>query len=213
MQPCRLVVLVTSLFACAPDYQVDQGEEIKVPVAQPDTSEPASTSPDWANCDRGWAGSFYNLPADHPDFGNDSLTESPFDTSLVDWWDDAYFSFQRFDATLDFGPGWSPVDEGLPEDPSWFTARWLGWAYVEGDAPAEIHLAAGSDVWVKVGDQIYADLHAGDPFEARSQVVNLPPGQSPVEVSFAHRRGEPGLSVRFSGEQLHLCYPEWTEGN
>lgn len=195
---------------CQRDYRVGLQEDEKVPVAQPDTGEAGDDAPDWADCGRGWRGAYFNHRADHVDFGEESPTEPPFAPDLVDWWEPTYFSFERYDATLDIGPGFWPVDEGLEGDPAFFAVRWTAWAYVEDALPATLYLTASTDVWVRIGDQVLAQGH-GDGEAVSAQVeLDLPVGQSPVEVSFAHRRGDSALALRFVGEHVNLCYPDFS---
>lgn len=210
---CRGAALVGLVaVGCQRDYRVGLQEEVKVPVATPDTGAQQEDAPDWADCGRGWRGAYFNHRSDHPDFGDESPTEAPFAPDLVDWWDPSYQSFERYDASLDIGPGFWPVDDGLEGDPAYFAVRWTAWMYVEEALPATVYITASTDLWLRIGDQVLAQVHSDGAVVSESTVLDLPPGQTPVEVSFAHRRGDSAVALRVAGEHVHLCYPDFTEG-
>lgn len=207
----RLLVCLAVGAGCQRDYRVGLQEEDKVPVATPDTGELEDDAPDWADCGRGWRGAYFNHRADHVDFGDDSPTEPPFAPDLVDWWDEGYAAFERYDASLDIGPGFWPVDEGIEGDPALFAVRWTAWAYVEEELPATLYLTASTDVWVRIGDQVLAQAHSQGEAVSEAVTLDMPLGQTPVEVSFAHRRGDSTVALRWVGEHVNLCYPEFGE--
>lgn len=204
----RALLLLASA-GCQKDYRVGLQEEDKVPVAQPDSGVIGDDAPDWADCTRGWRGQYYNHLDEHPDFGELSPTEPPFDPGLVDWWDPAYGAFERYDATLDIGPGFWPVDQGFPDDPAYFAVRWTAWVYVDEVGPVTAYATASTDLWVEVGEQPVAQLHSAGEATSEAIALELPLGQSPVTVYFAQRRGESVVALRFVGEGAHFCYPDF----
>ncbi len=197
------------LLACS-EYTVRDSPE--VPVADPPgaADDGYGAPPDWADCTVGYAGTYYNLTASHPDIepGED---ERPADTyEALDWWDDDYFAFSRFDASLDQGSNWWPVDEGLIDDPAYFSARWVAWMRVWEDG--EVRLTAGSsdDLWVSLSDGIVLALPGVQDFEPETYTIELAAGQYPMEVRYAHRSGASGLRLRVL-DGVSICYPDFSE--
>ena len=204
-----LALGLTVAVGCQKDYRVGLQEEDKVPVAQPDSGVIGDDAPDWADCTRGWRGQYFNHQETHPDFGATSPTEAPFDPGLVDWWDDSYAAFERYDATLDLGPGFWPVDQGFPDDPEYFAVRWTAWIYVKAAGPATVYATASTDLWLEVDGLPVGRVNSGGEAVSDAIGLDLPLGQSPVTVYFAHRRGDSAVALRFVGEELHLCYPDF----
>lgn len=203
------IAVAAAGLGCQKDYRVGLQEEDKVPVAQPDSGAVGEDAPDWADCTRGWRGQYFNHLEGHADFGELSPTEPPFDPGLVDWWDEGYAAFERYDATLDIGPGFWPVDQGFPDDPAYFAVRWTAWVYVEEAGPVTAYATASTDLWVEVDGQPVAQLHGDGEAASDTIDLDLPLGQSPVTVYFAQRRGDSAVALRFVGEGANFCYPDF----
>ena len=96
------------------------------PPEQPPEDDGRGNAPDWNNCFQGWIGTYSNLSIDHPHVNPRPAEEpAPTDPTQLDWWSDP--SFEQFDATLDYGQNWWPVDEGFEGDPAYFAVHWQAW--------------------------------------------------------------------------------------
>ena len=90
--------------ACS-DYAV-----YEPPVAPP--AEPPGRAdddfgqpPDWSDCGGGYLGQYFN----HPE-GFAAAVEAAGDPGALDWWGAGALRWQSYDAGLDFGGGWWPVE-------------------------------------------------------------------------------------------------------
>lgn len=182
------------------------------PVEQPeDDWDPFGQTPDWNDCTSGYHGAYFNLSLNHPDV---EPQEEPFpaeNPDNVDWTDDNYLSFQRFDGSLDYGQNWWPVDENFAEDPQYFAVRWTSWIRVYEDGPLEFSYGASDDFWLIVDGEIkYADYGIHD-FMPRSLSLDFETGQYPIEIIYAHRSGnENGLRFRLiETDNAAICYPDF----
>jgi len=208
----RHALAVSGLMAAAcSEFTVTEQDD--PPLAEPPgevEDDDFGTAPDWNDCPHGFVGSYYNLPNDHPDLEPDPDADVLIDDpDLLDWWDDGWLAFQRFDASLDQGSGWWPVDEGLADDPAYFSARWTAWMRVNEALPIELVLGASTDAFVFVNGEVVASRVAAESAEVRIETIDLPTGQFPLEVRFAHRGGDSGLRMRFASEHVAVCYPEF----
>lgn len=195
------------------EFTVTEQEEL--PAADPPggtTDDDFGDSPDWDDCASGYIGNYYNLPADHPDLEPDPEGEAVIeDPTLLDWWDEERLAFERYDPSLDLGAGWWPVDDGLADDPAYFSARWTAWVRVNEATPVELVLGGSSDVFVLVNDELVASQIGRDELETEVVELDLPTGQFPFEVRFAHRTGDSALQVRVASPHAKVCYPEFDE--
>lgn len=181
------------------------------PVAEPPTPDEDAHGdpPNWADCDTAWLGQYYNLTAaddwvePDPELAAPSLDQLPY-------WEPEQLVFQQYDAALDFGSAWWPVDEGFAEDPSYFAVRWTAWIRAQGDTTLELALGAKDDVWVFIGDEEVASIVDADEFAPEIVSVPLDGGQYRIEVRFAHRKGaEDGMTFRVAGGNVIVCEPEF----
>lgn len=171
---------------------------------------------DWQNCYRGMRGLYYNHTADHEDFDPEWLSDTdtdfvPDDRVLdeLDWWD-GDLAFQRYDGTTDFGPNWWPVDGGFAGDPQLFAGRWVGWLRVTRRGDQEFVFGASTDAFIKIGDDVVAEIRDSDDFITDTVSVNLNTGVYRLDVRYAHRYGETnGFRFRVASEDAQLCYPEF----
>ena len=62
---------------------------------------------------------------------------------------------------------------------------------------------------MRIGDQVLAQAHGQGEAVSDTITLDLPLGQTPVEVSFAHRRGDSAVALRWVGDHVNLCYPEF----
>jgi hypothetical protein len=195
------------------EYTVREGAP-SPPVADPPGGEDpgdAGTAPDWNSCQEGYLGHYLNLPATHPDL--EPLDEAPpvEDPDVYDWWDEDRLSFERFDSSLDMGAGWWPVEEGLTGDPLWFAARWTAWVRATSAGDHDLVLGGTSDVFVLIDGELVASVQGSETFEPVVVPVTLSAGQFPLEVRFAHRKGESALRVRFASEDVAVCFAEYDD--
>mgnify|MGYP002819179770 FL=1 len=170
---------------------------------------------DWQNCYGGLRGIYYNLTPGHPDV--ETYLDDPMDPEgsvpaldELDWWDGAA-SFQRYDATTDFGPNWWPVDGGFQGDPQYFAARWVGWLRVtQRNRDHDFVVGAASDMWVKLDDDVLIQMNDNDEFESEVQTHRLETGVYRLDVRYAHRLGETnGFRFRVASDEIIICYPEF----
>jgi hypothetical protein len=189
------------------EYSVQDGPP--TPVADPPPQEAGTHGdpPDWMSCTPAWRGRYYNLAEDHPDVAAAPEWSPGADPAGLDWWDGERFVFARTDPGLDMGAGWYPVDEGHPTDPAFFAAKWVAWLRVERRGEQQLVFGAGSDLWVDAGDERLVAVEAAAGLEPESVALDLPPGQYPLTVWFAHRQGASGLRLRFTGERFAVCPP------
>lgn len=194
------------------EYVVQQ--QPNPPVADPPGSEDPGDegdAPDWTQCQEGYLGHYYNLIADHPDLEPDGELLPVDDPDVFDWWDEDRLAFERYDASLDQGASWWPVDEGLTDDPAYYSVRWTAWVRVGSTGEKPLILGATSDAYVLVDGQVVASVQAADAFEPVEVPVELTAGQFPLEVRFAHRMGTAGLRVRFAADDVVVCYPDFDD--
>jgi hypothetical protein len=210
----RAGVVLLALVGCGgQDATVTFKEDPVQPVQQPPPDEDGDQggAPDWNNCPTGYLATYYNLPADHPDVEPDFFEEPDYDPSLQDWWDPGYMAFEEFEASLEKGTNWWPVDEGYADDPRYFSARFHAWIRVNDDAPVELSLGASTDAWVLVDGDVVATHHTEDAFEVGILPLELGAGQYPLEVRFAHRFGDSALRLRFVSENAVVCFAEYDD--
>ena len=198
----------------------ETGLTVKPP---PDPADPpdreldlwGKTPTDWQGCYGGLRGMYWNLTPDHPDvevvLSDDTDAPVPVPDNM-DWWEGKP-TFQRYDASTDFGPNWWPVDGGFADDPQYFAGRWIGWLRVtrRGDHPFVV--GGSSDVWVKLDDEIVVDVHDADTFETEVYDINLQTGVYKLDVYYAHRLGETnGFRFRVASDEIIQCYPVYGDG-
>jgi hypothetical protein len=210
----RCVILALGVVACGgQDATVTFKEDPVEPVEQPppDDDGDEGNAPDWNDCPTGYLGTYYNLPLDHEDVDPGSWEEPDFDPSVLDWWDPSFQAYEEFEASLEKGTNWWPVDEGFAGDPNYFSARFNAWIRVNDDAPVELSLGASTDAWVLVDGDVVARHHTEDEFEVMIQTLDLGAGQYPLEVRFAHRFGDSGLRLRFVSDNAVVCFAEYDD--
>jgi hypothetical protein len=171
-------------------------------LALPQDEDPPSnaleTSPDWDVCEAGLDGVYANLTradadAIDPDGG-------PPDSPAL--------TFARRDASLDFGAGWWPVDEGWHEDPAWFAVRWTGWLRTDEDV-VELQVAARDHAWLRFGGAWLA-VEPEEDWSPITWSLPLGAGEHPVDVVYVHHAGPTsGLTLRPLGSGVRLCPSEW----
>lgn len=189
----------------------------------PDPAEPPEreldlwgTPPtDWNNCYTGLRGIYYNLTPDHPDVERlltapDEPEGQPVMLDELDWWE-GESAFQRYDASLDFGPNWWPVDGGFQGDPQYFAGRWVGWLRVtRRNEDHDFVVGGASDVFVKLDDEVIIQRNDLTEFETEVERIDLATGVYRLDVRYAHRLGETnGFRFRVASDELLICYPEY----
>ena len=212
----RVVQLVAAatllLSACGGEFQFNT--EPPPPPAEPPGKEGGGGAPpDWQDCFQGWRGVYSNLSVDHPDvrprLGDPTAGTDP---TALDWWDRR--SYEKFDATLDFGQNWWPVDEGLQEDPAFFAVYWHAWIRAWSNTDLEFTLGSSDDSWVWIDGAPLAEKPGIQDFTRDTYRVSLSSGQYPIEVWFAHRASATsGFSFRvMPNEDISICYPDFADG-
>lgn len=172
--------------------------------------EPENSPPDWTSCTEGYQGFYYNLPVNHPDV--EPTGDLPPETvpGDLDWWDEQYAVYDRYDQSLDFGVGWFPVEQGFEGDPLYFAAHWQAWIRVKNNnTPVTFSLGAATDLWVQVGDKLVS-LPGIQDFDVQTFSITFNANQYPLEIYFAQRAApSSGLRVRITGADVRICYPDY----
>jgi hypothetical protein len=205
-----MTLYVLGLLACS-EYTVREALPTKPADPPGREDDGVGDAPDWADCGEGLEGHYYNLPWDHPDVEPDLEADPEDSWQNHDWWGDNYATFDRYDTSIDHGPSWWPVDDGLLQDPAYFAVRWVAWLRVrDDDEAATFVFGASDDLWIDI-DGVTMFRQAGlHDYEPISWSIELDPGQYPLEIRYAHRGGRGGFSFRAVGEDLTLCHPEHT---
>ena len=205
----RLFFVVLSIAAGCSEYRVHQPAPIEPADPPGSDADDLGSPPDWATCTAGYLGQYYNLEESHPDVSDDLDAVDP---DQADWWDPDRLSFQRFDASLDMGSNWWPVDEGLAGDPDFFAARWTAWMRVERSGDVALSFGATTDGWVFINDEIVASVEAKERYNPEPVTVSLSSGQVPLVLLFAHRGGDTAaFRFRVAAGDVTICYPDFSE--
>jgi len=206
----RYAWLLAGLAACGRD--IGFVDEPHVPPALP-PGTPTTTDgkpPDWNNCFQGWRGVYYNLrvtdafvapgPKDPP---------APVVPEDFPYWDQPE-AFENFDASLDFGQNWWPVDDGLEGDPKYFAVHWDGWLRAWSGTTFQFMLGSQDDAWVYVNGEAIASKPGIQPFVRDVFDEYVDAGQYPIDVWFIHRGSETsGFSFRPIDGDVSICYPDF----
>ena len=196
------------LFACS-EYVVNETQEI-APVQPPaDDFDPWGETPDWEGCQQGYFGSYYNLTSNHEDIEPTNEIYAQENHALLNWWNEEFLAFERFDASLDFGTNWWPIDEGFEGDPKYFSAKWTAWIRVFETKDIEFLIGASDDFWLEI-DNTVVFMQAGiTEFDAKVWPVSLDEGQYKLSIHYAHRSNDSGLRFRNLSEEAVICYPDF----
>jgi hypothetical protein len=208
------MLVLLSLFACSPETGLGHDKAVVVPPATPpgnlvgDFGNP----PDWNDCFEGLRGMYFNLENTHPDVEPDVDDKAPT-CCRQDWWDQDKLYVDQFDASLDHGTNWFPVDDGLADDPLYFAVRWIGWIRVWSDGPVTFSLGADSDAWIIFDDDtVLAAMPATYEYDPQEITVDLEATQAHFDVRFAQRKGtQDGFSFRVMEGDVSICYPDYSE--
>ena len=196
------------LLSCS-EFRVDFTDTID-PVDPPgDNWNPQGDVPDWDDCLHGFEGMYFNHNINHEDIEPEFEPYPQEDPLRLDWWDDQYQAFHHFDATLDFGTNWWPVDEDFENDPQYFSVKWHAWIRINEAGSIDFVIGAADDIWIIINDEVvYEDAGIKD-FSSGIISIPLEAGQFPIEVLYAHRSGDNGLRFRLVDENATICYPEY----
>lgn len=204
-----MTLLWALLLGCT-EYRVRADDPVPPADPPPDALDPAGEPPDdWGGCSAALLGRYHNLSASHPDVAADA-PPAPADPDEVDWWSEQTLAFSRWDATLELGGDWWPVDTGQDGDPAHFAARWTGWLRVWEATELVVVLGAADDAWLRLGDEIVARNVDNEALSPEAFAVALRPGVLPVEISAAHRLAPvPGMRFRVAAGDVTLCGPDF----
>ena len=200
------------LLACS-EYVVNQ-EVKRDPVQQPPITEEdyEGQPPNWGACAPGFSAVYFNHDPTHIDFDIEEEEEPQEDPTQLDWWDSEYRSFERYDASLDFGEFWYPVNDGFQGDPNYFAVRWNAWLRIyDHNQTVSFVLGSTDDFWLQTPDEIL--FHRAGIHDYDLEVIDVPiaRGQYPITILYAHRSGNSGLSFRLVSDNAQLCFPDWEE--
>jgi hypothetical protein len=177
------------------------------PVAEPPKGgeDFFGNTPDFNTCTTGYLGQYFNLRADSPDVEN----EEP---AGEDHWAAGGLAYQQHDGSLEFGPQWWPVDEGLPSDPSYFAVRWTAWLRAYSDTEVVFALGAKDDAQLHVGGELAYEISGAEAFVVEEVRVEVDAGLEQVDLRFAHRFGdEDGFSFRLVAGDAIVCPPDFDD--
>ncbi|MDO9537217.1 MAG: PKD domain-containing protein [Thermoplasmata archaeon] len=136
----------------------------------------------------GYQGSYYNLPADHPDIEGNITGVVTGDTPFNhDWYDAQYLSFERNDPNLAFGNDFFPVDEGLPGDPNYFAVHWQTNITVPDADNYTFLMGSDDDSWLYIDDFMVIDLGGIHALNEDIGAIYLEPGVHSLNIYFAER--------------------------
>ena len=196
------------LIACS-DYHVYEAPP--VPPAEPlgTDADNHGDPPDWTDCWAGYLGQYYNLPSNHVDM---DIEKSVGELDTLDWWSESYHVWEGWDASLDFGENWWPVDDGLAGDPAYFAVQWTSWLRAHDDVSLEVTFGAATDGWLLVdGDIVFSTL-GSNAFAPETIGWALDAGQYPIEIRMAQRGGrESGFRFRVLSGDVEVCAGDYTE--
>jgi len=167
--------------------------------------------PDFTTCSQGWFASYYNLPPTHPDVEPLAASLPGVDPMTLDWWDAEYIAFEKYDPSLEFGANWWPVDEGIEDDPAYYSVKWNAWLRAYDDSNVEMVLAASSDAWILLNDEVIASVEGSEEFEAITINRQIDSGVYPIEIRFTHRMGAAGFRFRVANGDVLICFPDFGE--
>ena len=210
----RLIFALSLLVGCSENILTRP--TIPQPVEPPGSQQDIFGVPpgDWNNCYNGLLGSYFNLQADHPDIEPEEKGELG-ELQTLDLWADNYQVQERYDhiGDLDIGPNWWPVDEGLPEDPAYFSVRWVGWMRIKRPADYSFVLGASTNAWLLLNDEPVVLIEDSQSVESHIYSHPLEIGNYTVDLRWAHRYGDQS-GFRFhahSGDpdDLTLCAAEY----
>lgn len=200
-------LLALVLVACS-DYRVSPPPPVD-PAEPPGDNDEFGDPPDWNDCLTGWHGQYVNFTLDDAFVNpprNEVAEEDPY---RLDWWDDV--AFEQFDASLDFGESWWPVDQGLEEDPQYFGVHWRAWIRTTSGVDVTMTLGSKDDSWVALNETIIASDPGVHLFDPTTYGTYIEAGQYPIEVFYSQRKGDAsGFQFRFLTGDLQLCYADYT---
>lgn len=204
------VLALSALLAGCQEFVLSDKEQ--VPPAQPPgkDEDDVGDPPDWQDCYQGWRGVYTNLSVDD-EFVDPRPTDplAPTDPAELEWWDGPP-AFEKYDATLDLGQNWWPVDEDLEGDPKFFAVYWHAWIRAWSGTEVRFTLGSSDDSWVYVNGDPIASKPGIQDFVRDEFTVYLDPGPYPIEVWYAHRGSEvSGFSFRVLSGDVSICYPDF----
>ncbi len=207
-----MIAALLLLTGCT-EYALEEPEPPK-PAEPPGIAPDADFGqpPDWLTCSSGYYGQYYNLEAGDPMVEPPPEEVAPESPLELDWWARERLAFRRFDAGLDFGANWWPVEEGLEGDPAWFTARWTAWLRALEGTTVEVLLGSSSDAWVLLGGEVRISAPGPHAFEPVIHTIQLDGGVYPLDVRAAHRAGDSAMRFRVVSGEVLLCYPDFSGG-
>ena len=156
------------------------------------------------NCSlNGLAGTYYNLPENHPDVGGPINGVVPGTTPFqFNWFSDQYKVFEQTDAitAINVPANFFPVDTGLAGDPQYFAVHWTGSVIAPAAGTYTITISSDDDAWLYIDGVQKIDLGGIHALTAQSASVPLPAGSSNIDIYFAERHVvQSGIVFTYSG--------------
>lgn len=171
------------------------------------------------NCSvNGLYGTYYNLPANHPDVERTITGIATGTTPLqFDWYSDTYRVFARNDgmSTFNIPANYFPVDTGLDGDPFYFAVHWHGGVFVPTSTSYAVTLKTDDDSWLYVNGELMLDaggVHELDGYVNKS--IQFSAGTSTIDLYFAERHTvQSGIVFSINGARFSPCVENVPEEN
>ncbi len=209
--PAIAIVLAT---ACGGNEQnIYIPPSVEPPLPPDESTDDEGSPPNFTSCNQGWFASYYNLPNTHPDVEPEEASLPGLDPAAFDWWDNQYIAYEKYDPSLEFGPNWWPVEEGLQDDPAYFSVKWNAWLRATDDSDVQMVLAGSSDAWVMLGEskEVIASIEGVDEFTVLDVTHRIDSGVYPIQIRYSHRMGSAGFRFRVVQGDVIICFPDFSE--
>ena len=211
MKTRHLPLLLVFVAACGSENQIYEPPPPPPEPPPPEEIDAQGRPPaNWDDCGSGHYGLYFNLPADHPDLelagDTDPQVVQP-DLGDADYYTTEYLTFSRYDPSIDWGTNWWPVDSGLEDDPAYFAVQYTSWLRVWSGGTLQFMVAAEDDIRIEIDGEVRYEL-SDAPYRPEMVNIDMPAGQFPVEIRYAHRLGSTdGFRFRLASGDAKICWP------
>ena len=102
--------------------------------------------------------------------------------------------------------------DGFEDDPAYYAVKSTAWLRVFDGGTMQFVVGNSDDAWLLLNDEVVIDGSGVQDFHAEVVELELTSGQYALELLYAHRSGDSGLSFRAVGDDMKICFGEF-EGN